>query len=162
MRRSAPAVALLAAVAVVGAAVAAGPPLANVSGFDAAALIDKTCQGSFDTGKSRVESTGALQVQFGVEGNRLVAHLWHALGEQAHDQAAYAVTQGRAIDAAGFEDLGMARDLRVAGPAISYADARGTQLALRYSQGRLYGQSDPRGAHDPMMTRVANVTMLCR
>jgi hypothetical protein len=137
--------------------------LRNVTGFDAALLAGKTCQGYFNTGKERAASTGALQLSFAVSGDVLSAHMWRLLGQIAYDQAEYALSQpGQRIDASWYDDLGEVRDLSIAGKQVRYVDSQGAKVQLTYSQGWLRGQSDPRGQSIPGMTLVAFVTMVCR
>ena len=141
----------------------ADPVLRNVTGFDSTLLAGKTCQGVFNTGKGRHGSQGALQLSFAVDGDVLVAHLWRAFGKSNYDKVAYAITQpGHSVDATRFEDLGEVRGLTVTGKTVRFVDPTGGKVQLTYGHGRLLGRSDPRGGTDWRMTRVANVTMVCR
>jgi len=141
----------------------ADPVLRNVTGSDPTLLAGKTCQGWFNSGRRRQGSQGAVQLNFTVNGDVLAAHLWRRLGKAAYDQAAYAITQpGQGVDATGLEDLGEVRGLRVTGNSVRYRDSTGARVRLTYDQGRLSGQSDPRGGSDWRMTRVASVMMVCR
>ncbi len=141
----------------------AATTLRNVTGLDPTLLAGKSCQGIFNTGRKREASVGALQLSFAVNGDVLGAHLWRRLGQAAYDQAAYAITQpGQRIDVSGFDDLGEVRGLSVIGKQVQYVDSQGARVQLTYDQGRLRGQSDPRGQSIPGMTRVAFVTMICR
>jgi YD repeat-containing protein len=158
---------LILSVLLVGLATAntasAATPLRNVTGFDPTLLAGKTCQGAFNTGKTHEASLGALQLRFAVKGDVLSAHLWRLLGQTAYDQAAYALTQpAQGIGVSWFDDLGEVRGLSVAGKAVRYVDSQGARVQLTYDQGRLRGQSDPRGQSIPGMTRLAFVTMICR
>jgi YD repeat-containing protein len=162
MRGLLTATAFLVGIAAVNAASAA-PVLRNVAGFDPGLLAGKTCQGWFNTGRRREGSQGALQVSFAVNGDVLTAHLWRRLGKEAYDKAAYAVTQpGQSDDTTSLDDLGEVRRLRVPGKKVRYVDPTGGKVRLTYDQGRLRGQSDPRGGSEWKMTRVANVMMVCR
>jgi len=154
-------IAILLAVAAHPAPAATTPR--NVTGFDAALLAGKICQGAFNTGKSRQASVGALQLAFAIRGDVLGAHLWRLIGQAAYDQAAYALTQpGQRIDARAFDDLGEVRGLSVTGNQVQYVDSQGARVQLTYDQGWLRGQSDPRGQSIPGMTRLAFVRMICR
>jgi YD repeat-containing protein len=141
----------------------ADPVLRNVTGFDPNLLTGKTCRGVFNTGRRRQGSQGALQIRFAVDGDVLAAHLWRRLGKTAYDNAAYAIMQpGQGVDATRYDDLGEVRALSVTGTVVQYVDSTGAKVRLAYDQGRLVGQSDPRGGSDWRMTRVANVMMVCR
>jgi hypothetical protein len=106
-----------------------------------------------------------LRLQFAVNGDVLTAHFWRRLGQRAYERAAYAITQpGQSGDAAGFglDYLGEVSGLTVTGTTIRYVDPTGGRVQLTYAGGRLSGRSDPRGGTEWRMTRVANVTMVCR
>jgi hypothetical protein len=143
----------------------ADPLLRNVTGLDPAVLVGKTCQGVFKAGRRREGSQGALHLQFAVNGDFLTAHFWRRLGQSAYGRAAYAITQpGQSGDAAAFglDYLGEVGSLTVTGTTIRYVDPTGGRVQLAYGGGRLSGRSDPRGGTEWRMTRVANVTMVCR
>jgi YD repeat-containing protein len=162
MRGLLPSIALAVGLAVAHAAPAA-TTLRNVTGFDPALLVGKTCQGIFNTGKERTASTGALQLSFTVQGDVLSARLSRLVGQAAYDQASWALSQpGQTMDTSWYDDLGTVRDLSVAGKQVRYVDPQGAKVELAYNQGRLQGQSDPRGQSIPGMTLVAFVTMVCR
>jgi hypothetical protein len=136
--------------------------LSNVTGFDPALLAGKTCQGSFDTGAGRAESEGALQLRFAVSGGRLTAFVWRRFGPGAQNSAAYAITQpGPPFSVRKFQSLGQVRELTVTNNIIQYVDRPLDRVALYYDGGWLWGQSNPRGEHNPYMTLTANVTMRC-
>jgi YD repeat-containing protein len=144
---------------------AAQPALRNVTGLDPTLLAGKTCQGVFNTGRGREGSQGALQLRFLVQGDVLTGHFWRQVSKSAYDQAAYAITQpgqrsGRQVT--GLDYLGEVSGLTVTGNTIRYVDPIGGRVQLTYDQGRLLGQSDPRGGADYRMTRVAVVRMVCR
>ena len=162
MRGLATLIAVVVGLATAGTA-SARTTLRNVSGLDPAPLAGKTCQGAFNTGKKQNASLGALQLRFAVNGDVLSAHLWRLLGQAAYDQAAYAMTRpGQGIDVQWFDDLGEVRELSVVGREVRYVDSQGARVDLTYDQGRLSGQSDPRGQSIPGMTRLAFVRMICR
>jgi len=141
---------------------AAEPMLRNVAGFDPGLLAGKTCQGSFDTGAGRPESEGALQLRFAVDGAMLTANVWRRFGSNAQNKAAYAIIQpGPPFGVGGFQNLGPVRDLTVTNNIIQYVDGPGDRVVLYYDAGWLWGQSDPRGEHNPYMTLMANVRMRC-
>ena len=145
--------------------VSADPALRNVTGLDPSLLVGKTCQGVFNSGRRREGSQGALQLRFAVNGDVLTAHFWRRLGKSAYDQAAYAITlPGQSGDAAGLglDYLGEVGGLTVTGSTVQYVDPTGGKVQLTYGSGRLSGRSDPRGGTEWRMTRVANVTMVCR
>lgn len=151
----------------VGLAMATTAPAAttlrNVTGFDPALLAGKTCQGTFDTGRQRTASLGSLQLSFAVEGDVLGAKMRRLIGQAAHDQMAWAISQpGSPVDTNWFDDLGAVHDLSVNGKDVRYVDLQGAKVQLTYNQGRLQGQSDPRGQSIPGMTLVAFVTLVCR
>jgi hypothetical protein len=134
--------------------------LSNVTGLDPTLLAGKTCQGSFDTGAGRAESEGALQLRFAVNGAMLTANVWRRFGSNAQNRAAYAITQpGPPFSVSGFQNLGLVRDLTVTNNIIQYVDGPGDRVVLYYDAGWLWGQSDPRGEHNPYMTLTANVRM---
>ena len=134
--------------------------LSNVTGFDPTLLAGKTCHGSFDTGAGRAESEGALQLRFAVNGAMLTANVWRRFGSNAQNRAAYAITQpGPPFSVSGFQNLELVRDLTVTNNIIQYVDGPGDRVVLYYDAGWLWGQSDPRGEHNPYMTLTANVRM---
>jgi hypothetical protein len=146
----------------VAEAASAQPTFSSVTGFDPTLLAGKTCQGSFDTGAGRAESEGALQLRFAVNGAMLTANVWRRFGSDAQNRAAYAITQpGPPFGVGGFQNLGPVRDLTVTNNIIQYVDGPGDRVVLYCDAGWLWGQSDPRGAHNPYMTLTANVTMRC-
>jgi hypothetical protein len=154
-------------VAVAGMAVAmtasADPALRNVTGFDPSLLAGKTCQGVFNSGRRRPGSQGALALRFAVNGDVLTAYFWRRLGQSAYGRAAYSITQpGQSGDATGLDYLGEVGGLTVTGSTVRYVDPTGGKVQLTYGSGRLSGRSDPRGGTEWRMTRVANVTMVCR
>ncbi len=140
----------------------AQPALDNVSAFDPALLAGKTCQGSFDTGAGRPESGGALQLRFAVNGGMLTANVWRRFGSNAQNKAAYAITQpGPPLSVRGLQNLGQVQDLTVTNNIIQYVNWPGDRVVLYYDTGWLWGQSDPRGEHNPYMTLMANLRMRC-
>ena len=140
----------------------AAAPLANVSGFDASLLADHTCQGTFSSGRRHTWSQGAVALRFAVDGDRLAAQFARLEGHAAFDREAYAMTQRRPVDAAGYERLGAVRDLTITAGTIRYTDPLGARVTLTYRPGTLSGQSDPRGGTDPRLTRLQFVNLLCR
>ena len=60
---------------VLAASSAAAQPLAD-------ALAGKTCQGTFNSGREREASAGALQLQFAMSGGRLTAQFRQAVGQR--------------------------------------------------------------------------------
>jgi hypothetical protein len=144
-------------------AASAATMMTNVAGLDPMLLAGKTCQGIFNTGKPHAASVGALQLRFALNGDVLSAHLWRLIGQVAFDQGAWALSQsGQSNDAGWYDDLGEVRDLSVTGKQVRYVDSQGARVQLTYDNGRLEGQSDPRGQSIPGMTLVAFVTMVCR
>jgi hypothetical protein len=139
------------------------PVLMNVTGFDPALLVGKTCQGVFNSGRRREGSQGALQLRFMVNGDVLTAHFWRQFGKSAYDRAAYAITQsGRGGDATELDYLGEVGGLTITGSTVRYVDPTGGKVQLAYDRGSLLGRSDPRGGTEWRMTRVSNVKMVCR
>ena len=89
---------------------AAEPMLRNLAEFDPGLLAEKTCQGTFDTGRRRQlairpRSDGAFQLRFATDGGVFTAHMWRRFGWHARDRAAYAITQSgaTAFNTKGFE-----------------------------------------------------------
>ncbi len=124
-------------------------------------LSGKTCQGTFNTGRRRVASEGALQLRFTLVGGQLTAQVSRLVTKHGYNQADYALMRRRMIDASGYEPLGDVRDLAVTGDKISYTDPLGARVELTYRDGDLAGVSDPRGGSDPRMTRIAFVRLHC-
>jgi YD repeat-containing protein len=144
---------------------AADAALQNVTGLDPSLLAGKTCVGAFNSGRRREGSQGALQLRFAVSGDVLTAYFWRRLGKRVYDRAAYATSQpGPPIDATRLrlDYLGEVSGLTVSGGAVRYVDPTGGRVQLTYDNGRLSGQSDPRGGTEWRMTRVSYVTMVCR
>jgi hypothetical protein len=157
------ALAALSIVALTAHAAAGGAqPLANVSGFDAALLAGRTCQGEFESGRNHPWSNGGVELVFAIEGNRLTAQYSQLLGAEAHDPAEYAMVQDRPIDTSGYEHLGSVREMTVAGDTIRFIDPTGARYVLTYNESALAGQRDPRGGSDPRMTRVTVARLRCR
>jgi hypothetical protein len=103
-----------------------------------------------------------LQLRFAANGGALTAHMWRRFGWHSPDRAAYAITQpGPPFTVTGFQDLGQVRDLAVTNNIIQYVNWPGDRVVLYYDAGWLWGQSDPRGEHNPYMTLTADVTMRC-
>lgn len=136
--------------------------LANVSGFDAALLAGRTCQGIFSSGRKHSWSQGAVELRFAVEGDRLTAQFARLIGQAGYDREAYALTQRRAADASGYDHLGMVRDLTVMAGVVRYTDPAGGRATLTYRAGTLSGQNDPRSGTDPRLTRIQFVNLQCR
>ena len=145
--------------ALVAAAAASAQPLPQ-------ALDGKTCQGTFNSGKKALASSGALQLHFAVAGGQLTAQMWRSVGSDAFDRAAYALTWAQRnappLDISGYEALGPVRDLSVAGDTIGYVDPLGARVQLQLKRGDLSGTSDPRGGADRRMTRLQFVNLRCR
>ena len=143
----------------------AEPAVRNVAGLDPSLLVGKTCQRVFNSGRRREGSEGTLRLRFAIDGDVLTAHFWRRLGRDAYDRVAYAITlPGQSGDAAGLglDYLEEVSGLTVSGSTVRFVDPTGRGVQLTYESGRLLGRSDPRGGTEWRMTRVANVTMVCR
>jgi hypothetical protein len=141
----------------------ADPALRNVTGFDPALLIGKTCEGVFNSGRRREGSQGGLQLRFAIRSDVLTADFWRRLGKADYDRYAYAITQpGRGSAVPDLDYWGPVSDLSVSGNTIRYIDPTGGKVVLTYDNGRLRGRSDPRGGTEWRMRLISNVNMVCR